>query len=515
MTALDDLSEAELLALADKMEEMRRPWAFVPYGHPITLCPDGWLWKEKHEAGEWDYWSNKPWQMDFFGAGATCRQRMLTGANRVGKTTCPAVELSYHTAGEYSQWWKGARIDKPIMAWECATSNQKLRDVNQKQLLGPGGGRSPGGGMIPADRIKKITFRQCGVENVVDTIEVYFVQGFQRGISRIQCLTYEQGRKAFQGDKIDYIRLDEEPDPDNIKHEGIFGECQARIFDSRGHLVVTYTPLEGNTEILEHFYRESTGRWVERAGFWFDWSDVPHLDAKQREDFIGSVPPHERPARCRGEPRLGSGRAFTFEEENVLCEAFQLPKHCFWIAGHDFGLDHRAASVWLAIDRTTDVWYVVHASGAAKESIPTHVYALRSLGEWIPVAWPHDGHKTQYSLKREGGEEIRDMYRKAGANMLPYSARYQTDKGGPQSAEPILLEINTRARTGRLRIFNTPATLPLREEMRMFHRDERGKLVHKRDDYIKALMYGAMMSRYARQSYTPELAPVYQRSIAS
>lgn len=512
---LDNLTEAQLLAFAEASAEARRAWNMAPYGCPPTLCPTGELWQMYNAEGKWHEWSNNPWQWDFMRAGTWARQRMLSGGNRIGKTLVPIVELVFHLTGDYPVWWKGYRFDEPIVAWEWAVSNEKSRDVQQKLFLGPGGGKNPGGGFLPAHLIASVSSRQAGMDNVADTVLVRYKGGRKNKLSRLMFKSYEQGRKVAQGESINWIRFDEEPEPDNSKHAGIWGECLTRLLDNDGHLVVTYTPIAGNTEILDHFDSGAEGRFITKAGYWYDWTDVPHLAPTARKWFIDSLPEHERPARCRGEPRLGSGRAFAVSEEVLLVAPFELPSHTFWILGHDFGLDHCAGSVKLAIDRVNDIWYLVWASKATQEQVPYHAATLRGQGHWIPVAWPHDGHKRAYTLGTEGGKEIRDLYMQAGANMLPLSARYDRKKGGSQSSEPILLEINNRARTGRFKIFNTPETLPFREEYRTYHRDEHGKLVAKRDDCVKALFYAGMMVRHAVQREPRILGSVYRGSLVA
>jgi len=68
---------------------------FPSHDHPDTLCPDGRVWKAKHEAGEWGEWSNNPWQLDFHAAGAANQERMNECANRVGKCVTGDQEIEH------------------------------------------------------------------------------------------------------------------------------------------------------------------------------------------------------------------------------------------------------------------------------------------------------------------------------------------------------------------------------------------------------------------------------------
>lgn len=503
----------ELVQHVEDLVEARRAWGLVPYGAAQSLCPDGEIWKAEHAAGNWHMWSNKPWQWDFYEAGRFARHRLLSGGNRVGKTTIPEVELVFHLTGEYPPWWRGHRFDEPILAWEWATSNEKSRNVQQKALLGPRGGKNIGGGMLPRDRILDVSFRQCGLDNVVDTVTVKWGSGRRQKSSAVSFKTYAQGIEAAQGESVPWIRLDEELDPNNGKHKGIFGECLARLLDCEGFLTVTRTPLAGNLEMSKHFSEDVEGRWMTTAGYWYNWTDVPHLSEAARRLHIDSVPVHEQDARCKGIEKLGSGKAFTFDMDDVLIDPIQPPSHWFWIMGHDFGLGHPAGSVKLGIDRVNDIWHLVWCFKKAQEEIPYHVATLRGQGHWIPVAWPHDGHKRQLSVA--GAKEMYKLYMEAGANMLPISARYKNEVGGGQSSEPILQEINNRARTGRFKVWKGPDTLPFIEEAKIYHRDDNGILVAKNDDVVKALFYAGMMARYAMQQDPKMPRQVYMGSIAA
>ena len=45
---------------------------------------------------------------------------------------------------------------------------------------------------------------------------------------------------------------------------------------------------------------------------------------------------------------------------------------------------------------------------------PTHASAIKSRGDWIPIAWPHDG----LAKDKGSGVPLADLYRKEGLNLL-------------------------------------------------------------------------------------------------
>ena len=59
--------------------------------------------------------------------------------------------------------------------------------------------------------------------------------------------SYEQGRGVYEGTSQRFIWLDEEPPMD------IYSECLIRTMDSRGRVLITFTPLEGFTEVVMSF----------------------------------------------------------------------------------------------------------------------------------------------------------------------------------------------------------------------------------------------------------------------
>ena len=64
-----------------------------------------------------DSYDPYPYQLKFHESGSEANQRLLMAANRIGKSYCGSMELSYHLTGIYPEWWKGREYDRPIVAW--------------------------------------------------------------------------------------------------------------------------------------------------------------------------------------------------------------------------------------------------------------------------------------------------------------------------------------------------------------------------------------------------------------
>jgi phage terminase large subunit-like protein len=221
-----------------------------------------------------------PRHMEFFAAGGvheklpTCpidcdgqphRDRLALCANRVGKTEgMGGYEMALHLTGRYPKWWIGARWDRPISAWYAGKTNETTRDIIQLKLFGKISYRGrdktvSGTGLIPREDIGGITWKR-GVSNLIDTAQVKHRVG---GWSQIGLKSYEQGRGSFEGSEQDVIGLDEEPPIE------IYEECGIRLMTTRGHLLLTFTPMEGMSKVVLEFIPggKLPDRYEERA----DW----------------------------------------------------------------------------------------------------------------------------------------------------------------------------------------------------------------------------------------------------
>lgn len=187
-----------------------------------------------------------------FGCPAECdgsghRERLMCAANRIGKTEgVGAYEVSWHLTGGYPDWWAGKRYDKAIKAWAAGDTSKTVRDIVQEKLLGPPG--SHGTGMLPAELIYD-TSRKQGIPDAIETIWVRHVSG---GVSVLQLKSYDQRRESFQGTEQDLIWLDEEPPMD------IYTECLIRTMTTGGIIMLTFTPLQGMSDVVKSFVEVNT-----------------------------------------------------------------------------------------------------------------------------------------------------------------------------------------------------------------------------------------------------------------
>lgn len=188
-----------------------------------------------------------PKHMEFFRAGATHRERCFMAANRVGKTVSGGFEITCHLTGDYPDWWEGKRFHHPVRAWAAGKTNETTRDIVQAKLLGDivrGAEKNvTGTGIVPGIKLGRPTWKQ-GVQDLVDTIPIKHKSA---GWSALGFKSYQQGRGSFEGTEQHVIWLDEEPPAD------VYEECLIRTATTRGVVMLTFTPLEGLSEVVMQF----------------------------------------------------------------------------------------------------------------------------------------------------------------------------------------------------------------------------------------------------------------------
>lgn len=413
-----------------------------------------------------------PKQREFHRVGAAHRERLFMAGNQLGKTYSGGAEWAYHATGQYPDWWDGWRTDRPGVYWAASETMEVGRDGQQRILLGRDGDR--GTGAIPGRRI--VDMRPY--PNVPGAVSVAQVRHVSGGLSTIVFKSYDQGRRKFQADTVTGIWFDEEP-PEDIYTEGI-----TRTNATGGPVMTTFTPLLGMSNVVRRFIQDGG---PDRAVVTMTIDDVEHYSDEERARIIASYPPHEREARTKGIPTLGSGRVFPVPEEGITVPAFELPAHFKRIGGLDFGWDHPTAAVWLAYDAESDTVYVTDAYRQREATPVIHAAAIKPRGEWIPMAWPHDGLQHD----KGSGEQLAEQYRNLGVNMLPVRATFDDGSCGVEAG---LFEMLDRMQTGRWKVFSHLSEWF--EEFRLYHRKE-GKVVKEGDDLMAATRYAYMMRRFA------------------
>jgi phage terminase large subunit-like protein len=419
--------------------------------------------------------------IEFFKAGARCRERAIIAANRIGKSEgIGGYETALHLTGEYPGWWIGKRFDRPISAWACGSTGQTVRDIVQFKLLGKPG--ELGTGMIKGDLIHDIKKKAGGVPDAIESCRIKHVSG---GYSYLVFKSYDQKRKAFEGTEQDVIWLDEEAPSD------IYGECLIRTMTTGGVIMLTFTPLQGLTEVVLNFMKDGKMPKGKRGmpedliggykGSKFiinaTWDDAPHLTPEDKKEIWEATLPHLRDARAKGIPQLGAGAIYPILEEDIVIDDFEIAPWFAKCYGMDVGWNNTAVA-WGAWNREDDVVYIYSVYKQGMREPASHVQAIHARGTWIGgVIDPSSIGKGQLD-----GKKLLQEYQDLGLNIGPAN----------NAVEAGIFAVWSRLVTGRLKIFKS--CIPLLNEIRLYRRDENGKVADKQDDHLMDALRYLIMS---------------------
>jgi phage terminase large subunit-like protein len=430
-------------------------------------------------------------QAEFHAAGKTSRERLLIAGNQLGKTWSAGFESAMHLTGRYPENWQGRVFNKPVVGWAAGVTSEATRDTVQRVMCGRI--NAIGTGSIPKDAIKEKSMKR-GVADAIDTVVVKFGGGgdVQAGESLVGFKSYDQGREKFQGETLDFFWPDEEP-PDDIYMEGL-----TRTNATGGIVYMTFTPLQGMSTVVKRFLMDKApGTHVTTMTI----HDAEHYTDEQRAAIIASYPAHERDARTRGIPSLGSGRIFPVSEESISVQAFQIPPHWAQLGGLDFGWDHPSAAVRMAWDRDSDTVYVTDCHRQKEQTPQMFALSLKEWPIWVPFAWPHDGLQHD----KGSGEQLAAQYKKAGLNTMAERATFPDGTNGVEAGIQDMLQ---RMQLKKFKVFSHLSDWF--EEFRMYHRKD-GKVVKESDDLMAATRYAYMMRRYGVSQKEAEMTSAIQQ----
>lgn len=407
-----------------------------------------------------------PKHLNFFKLGAKYKERAFIAGNRAGKTTCGLVEMTYHLTGLYPEWWEGKRFEDPINAIASGKTNQTTRDILQEGLLGTL--LEIGSGMIPKDTILKYTSRQ-GVAGAILDVYVTHVSG---GTSHLVLKSYEQGRGAFEGISAHVVWFDEEPPLD------VYSEALVRTATTQGIVYLTFTPLDGITDVISSFAKEGS---IPEEGevnkykvvVMASSEDVPHY--VDTESIKANSLPHLIEARIHGRVSIGDGKIYPIAEADILVEPFKISDGWAKAFGMDVGWN-KTAVVWGAIDPNTDTVYIYDEYYRGQAEPSAHVAAIKSRGDWIRGAIDYAGGAMVDGQRLTTTQQ----YYRLGLYVQP--ANKAVDAG--------LLLVYRYLCEGKLKVFSSCTNWL--KEFRTYRRDDSGRVVKINDHLMDATRYLVM-----------------------
>lgn len=484
---IDDLQDlAEILNESPMFQEMARliiaEEAKKPYRKFFDYYPEeGALRRELYVK-----------HMEFFKASADHTEIALIAANRSGKSLALGYAVTCHLTGNYPDWWIGRKFDEGITCWMAGEDAKTVRDSMQEILFGKPG--MLGTGLIPLENIEGKPAPRAGVPDGIDSALIRHKSG---GISRIVLKAYDQGRESFQAAKVDVLGLDEEP-PEDIYAEGLTRTMSTDPTKPNGLVLSAFTPLKGISKVvLMYLPGGKTGpiapsRHVVTIG----WNEVPHLSDKAKAAILDAYPLHQRDARSRGVPQLGSGAIYPVDEADLLVEPFELPGWYRCVYALDVGWN-RTAALWAALDPETDVLYIYSEHYMGQEVPSVHAASIQARGKWIPgVIDPAARGRSQHD-----GQRLFDAYVALGLNNLTLA---------DNAVEAGIHTVYQRMASGRLKVFSTCQNFLA--ELRVYRRDEKGKVVKENDHLLDDCRYICVSGIQRARARPPETWDIKKKS---
>ncbi|MBQ7227956.1 MAG: terminase family protein [Clostridia bacterium] len=294
------------------------------------------------------------------------RNRWVFGGNRSGKTECGAVEAVWRARGIHPY-----RKNKPTEGWVVSLTREVQRDVAQRKILS----------YLKKEWIADVVMvsgKSSAPEGgVIDYILVHNVFG---STSRIGFKSCESGREKFQGASLDYVWFDEEPPED------VYDECRMRVFDRKGEVFGTMTPLKGLTFVYDKIYMSDDPEvWCE----FMEWADNPYLDGEEVESLTASLSEDVLESRRYGRFIKRSGLVYPEFNENVhVIDPFDVPVEWQDCLSIDPGLNNPLACLWFAVDGDGTVFVVGEHYSAGKD-IDWHAEKIRE--KCAELKWRTDG----------------------------------------------------------------------------------------------------------------------------
>lgn len=215
---------------------------------------------------------------------------------------------------------------------------------------------------------------------------------------------------------------------------------------------------------------------MSRFAIQIGWDDVPHLSQQQKDELLEAFPLHERDARAKGVPMLGSGRIYPIDEKELIVAPFEIPSYWPRAYGLDTGRKITAA-IWGAHDRENDILYLTSEHYQGQQPPQVHADAIKQRGPWLIGAVDPSAHGD---LNRQDGKSLVIEYNELGLNLVD----------ADNAVEAGIMASYRRMVSGRLKVFSTCVNWI--REFRIYRRDEDGKVVKENDHAMDAGRYLVM-----------------------
>ena len=308
--------------------------------------------QKRIQSNGWRYHIPQPHQVEFHRSYK--RLRLVLGGNRSGKTISGVWEGICFAMGNHPYKPdlfvpKGAKI--VVASQTTKTMREYLNDYIFK--------------FLPADAVDHISYIRNEIIDYIQLNEKY-------GGRRITLMSYDQGRKRFQGFSAFAAHLDEEPP------EEIWQEILPRLMDQKGFLWMTLTPLLGMSYVYDTLYL-NPDKDPEYQDFEWNVRDNATLDESEIERILAKYPEEIREARASGKFMGLSGRVYPWLcRPEAYYQDFPIPEGWQQVRIIDPSASGVTCCLWAAIDPYSNLW-IYREYYAKNKTIENHCAAIRML----------------------------------------------------------------------------------------------------------------------------------------
>ena len=304
------------------------------------------------------------------------RNRWVFGGNRTGKTECGAAETAWLLRGNHPY----RKVNGAVTGWAVSVSYGAGREVAQKKLLS----------YLNPQWIESIGMLKGNKGStqggIVDYIAVKNVFG---SVSYVYFKSCEAGREKFQGSSLDFVWFDEEPPED------VYEECRMRVFDCKGDIYGTMTPLKGMTFVYDKIYLNSACD-NEVWCIFMEWRDNPYLDKSEIERLSAVLNAETlQTRRYGGFCDTGDTVYPEFNERVHVIEPFDIPTDWQDCLSIDPGLNNPLSCHWYAVDGDGNV-YVVAEHFEKGRDVKYHCKRICEISE--ELGWKKTRSGDVYAL---------------------------------------------------------------------------------------------------------------------
>ena len=209
------------------------------------------------------------------------------------------------------------------------------------------------------------------------------------------------------------------------------------------------------------------------------WEDCPHLmppniPKSELDEYEASLLPHERRARRTGRPALGSGVIYPVDEEDYLIDPIAIPD--FW--GRSYALDvgwNRTAALFAAHNPESDIYYLTGEYYASQKEPAVHAFGIQAMMPGYRLLGAIDPSADNSNTR--DGRRLKLEYEEFGLEL----------RLAQNAVEAGIHHVLVLLQSGRLKVFRTLTNWL--KEMRLYRRDEKGKIVKENDHLMDCMRY--------------------------